>query len=1169
MSNLSDLVKYITFTKQELIKLPNPFNLGNDPDADTSFDNQDLSPPSTPPGTTYSPVPDEYKVYIDAEGFITGTQKTPMDLGIQPYEGKGGGQYVDKRLLQSNHPDEYDNMHKRNPDLPPAYGGIVIDDDGKILMRKVTNDFDGMTWSLAKGKQDKDDEDELATATREVGEEMGIDVEIAGEIPGWYNTDNSTSKYFLMRMTKNNNKPDEPAHDWETEKIEWVDLQEALKRLNGNKNTKASDRDRDAILAAMHSQQSAEKPPEIDAKVETETSSFSSFFDDFMKDFEEAEAHDEVPMTVHMSNLGKEFAKNGSLPSDLATNPKYTQLRTAIFLMSSTMHSDEKIPQGFKGDRKLAEEIKKLRGTVIPQGPLGAHVNLDDPGFMGHILHELDKSFDAKGHNFSTQQDVNGDQNYNFKYMWTSIFFANSGSRGWYGSASHDCPEANLMQEIVGEMQNAPHNFRFGQVIPEDLDHLGNPRHLTENKRNELIETYEAWKDGDIEAQGEFSWGQKYNFEDDTPVYVKTASQVPGFHTSVQQGLHVANQEVNGWEHSYNSSVAAKAARERQGSGWATDKNANLRNITRRYGRNYLKAQGKHPEEDPSAIGHSSDEPEFEDYTETEIAEYEAGQEMMRQLVRTMNTTQSQMLKAAFGPGVQGQFLWRQTAEAREIVGDINVIKEEGTDEDKMEYLKALASDKVTGDLFKGSMEKPNSPATAVHVHSSPVVGATHRLFGYGNTQGPPPDNFHYGKWVNFDDILSHTSFAPWQMDDSNFESEKETLYMHNPGDVSYITYNSGEGDADQQTRDFWTKSFFDMYDGSAIPKGFTRLNPERHGFTKPDEDYKDILVPATSQDNESLGTVAGVEIGSHNPKGKFGSNNGLTMKDPKTGKLYYVKTEDAAKNKAEILSNKIYQMAGIAVPNTELVKFNGTASTKSEWLPEAESVKDFDHPDLTNGFLVDVMLNNWDVMGMNNDNVISSGGKVYRVDNGGSLHFSSAGGNTKMKGFHKDEWYEPSGPQFTSANPEGFTKEDFPYLPTIAAMQNPAYPAGKVFGNMSTEQYKGAAKSLLNLSNGKIKRLVNESGLAADDRKGYEADKMVQSLIDRRDSIIEWLINEKPGVLEGKSLSDIHDQHSLLKMEFLFKEDDDRTEEFRLPHIYVSTPAHQAEAHRGGDKKS
>ena len=110
---------------------------------------------------------------------------------------------------------------------------------------------------------------------------------------------------------------------------------------------------------------------------------------------------------------------------------------------------------------------------------------------------------------------------------------------------------------------------------------------------------------------------------------------------------------------------------------------------------------------------------------------------------------------------------------------------------------------------------------------------------------------------------------------------------MHNPGDVSYITYNSGEGDADQQTRDFWTKSFFDMYDGSAIPKGFTRLNPERHGFTKPDEDYKDILVPATSQDNESLGTVAGVEIGSHNPKGKFGSNNGLTMKDPKTGKLF------------------------------------------------------------------------------------------------------------------------------------------------------------------------------------------------------------------------------------------------------------------------------------------
>ena len=738
------------------------------------------------------------------------------------------------------------------------------------------------------------------------------------------------------------------------------------------------------------------------------------------------------------------------------------------------------------------------------------------------------------------------------------------------------------MQEIVGEMQNTPHNFRFGKEIPEDLDHLGNPRHLTEKKRNELIETFEAWKEGDIEAQGEFSWGQKYNFEDDTPVYVKTASQVPGFHTSVAQGLHVATQEVNGWEHSYNSSVAAKEARETDDH---MSKNPRLRTVTRSYGRNYLKAQGKHPEDlDPSAKGSNpnqiasvKDEPEFGDYTETEMAEYEAGQEMMRQLVRTMNTAQSQMLKAAFGPGVQGQFLWRQTANAREIVGDINVIKEEGTSKDKMEYLKGYASEKVTGDLF-GKHPNINEPATAVHVHSSPVVGATHKLFGYGVTQ---PGQFHYGKWVNFDDILSHTSFAPWrvsfshgeQKDELNFESEKETLYMHNPGDVSYITYNSDDEESDEfegyknAAKNFWNKSLYNIYDGSAVPQNFTSLNPERHGFTKPDEDYKDILVPATLQDNKSLGTVAGVEIGSHNPKGKFGSNNGLTMKDPKTEKIYYVKTEDAAKNKAEILSNKIYQMAGIAVPNTELVKFNGTASTKSEWLPEAESVKDFEHPDLTNGFLVDVMLNNWDVMGMNNDNVISSGGKVYRVDNGGSLHFSSAGGNTKMKGFHKDEWYEPSGPQFTSANPEGFTKEDFPYLPTIAAMQNPAYPAGRVFGKMSTEQYKGAAKSLLNLSNGKIKRLVNESGLAADDRKGYEADKMVQTLIDRRDSIIDWLINEKKGVLdEGKSLSDIHDQHNLLKEEFLLKEDEDRTEEFRLPNIYVKNPSPQQEAPR--DKK-
>ena len=354
------------------------------------------------------------------------------------------------------------------------------------------------------------------------------------------------------------------------------------------------------------------------------------------------------------------------------------------------------------------------------------------------------------------------------------------------------------------------------------------------------------------------------------------------------------------------------------------------------------------------------------------------------------------------------------------------------------------------------------------------------------------------GTWKNFSDVLSHTIFSPNPKRKHSFESEKESLYMHNPNDVSYVAAVRRPGEYANEPG--WKMSDYDILEGSVIPKNFTKLPTEQHGFTNPDRDY---------------------------------------------------------------------ELAGIAVPNTELVKYKGSASTKSEWLPNAGEVSDWDHPDITNGFLVDVMLNNWDVIGMNNDNVISSEGKVYRVDNGGSLHFSSAGGNTKMKGFHKSEWYKPSGSDFTSANPEGFTEEDFPYLPTIAAMQNPAYPAGKVFGNMSTEQYKGAAKALLNLSNGKIKRLVNESAVAADDRKGYEADKMVQTLIDRRDSIIDWLINEKKGVLdEGKSLSDIHDQHNLLKTEFLFKEDDDRTEEFRLPHIYMKESGSQQEGVRDTKKR-
>lgn len=65
-----------------------------------------------------------------------------------------------------------------------AYGGVVIDPHGYLLMREVKNHLDGYVWTFAKGRQDKGESPREA-ALREVREEMGIDASILLPICRW------------------------------------------------------------------------------------------------------------------------------------------------------------------------------------------------------------------------------------------------------------------------------------------------------------------------------------------------------------------------------------------------------------------------------------------------------------------------------------------------------------------------------------------------------------------------------------------------------------------------------------------------------------------------------------------------------------------------------------------------------------------------------------------------------------------------------------------------------------------------------------------------------------------------------------------------------------------------------------------------------------------------
>jgi 8-oxo-dGTP pyrophosphatase MutT (NUDIX family) len=78
-----------------------------------------------------------------------------------------------------------------------AYGGIVVDADGRILLRQPTGQFHGYAWTFPKGRPEPWETPEEA-ALREVKEETGYSAEIRRKLPGSFKSGTSMTKFFLM-----------------------------------------------------------------------------------------------------------------------------------------------------------------------------------------------------------------------------------------------------------------------------------------------------------------------------------------------------------------------------------------------------------------------------------------------------------------------------------------------------------------------------------------------------------------------------------------------------------------------------------------------------------------------------------------------------------------------------------------------------------------------------------------------------------------------------------------------------------------------------------------------------------------------------------------------------------------------------------------------------------
>lgn len=140
--------------------------------------------------------------------------------------------------------------------LTLAYGGVLVDDEGKVLLREPTGHFDGYVWTFPKG-QGRDGESAIEVAEREVLEETGYRARVIGRIPQLFVGSTSETIYYLMRPVGHRTKPSAT----ETQSIRWATPAEARQLIGQTTNPVGRRRDLAVLEAALEELASYEHRP--------------------------------------------------------------------------------------------------------------------------------------------------------------------------------------------------------------------------------------------------------------------------------------------------------------------------------------------------------------------------------------------------------------------------------------------------------------------------------------------------------------------------------------------------------------------------------------------------------------------------------------------------------------------------------------------------------------------------------------------------------------------------------------------------------------------------------------------------------------------------------------------------------------------------------------------
>lgn len=134
----------------------------------------------------------------------------------------------------------------------------------------------------------------------------------------------------------------------------------------------------------------------------------------------------------------------------------------------------------------------------------------------------------------------------------------------------------------------------------------------------------------------------------------------------------------------------------------------------------------------------------------------------------------------------------------------------------------------------------------------------------------------------------------------------------------------------------------------------------------------------------------------------KLGGSTGAQLVEDANGVQYVMKNgakTGGAHVRSEYLANQIYSALGQRTPDYELYKDdNGNPILLSKYIPMTHQPSAANYAEMAKGWIADCLLANWDVY--QNDNcLIDNSGRVFRVDNGGSLDYRAQGGKKTYDG--------------------------------------------------------------------------------------------------------------------------------------------------------------------------